>query len=201
MDKGTLEHIFEPFYTTKEVGKGTGLGLAVAYGIVQQHEGIIQCYSEPGTGTVFEIYLPAIDDQRKSVEEKTARLMPTKGSETILLIDDEDFVRDLGVRILRRQGYTVIDAGNGREGCEIYENSVDKIGLVILDLIMPEMGGKQCLEKILGADPQAKVLIASGAGGLATTEEAIAAGARGFIRKPFRIEEMLSTVRRILDSD
>ena len=118
-----------------------------------------------------------------------------------MLIDDEDFVRDVGSRILRRQGYTVMTAGNGREGWGIYEKSVDKIGLVILDLIMPEMGGKQCLEKILGTNQQAKVLIASGAGGLGTTEDAIAAGAKGFIRKPFRIEEMLSTVRRILDSD
>jgi two-component system cell cycle sensor histidine kinase/response regulator CckA len=201
MDKVTLERIFEPFYTTKEIGKGTGLGLAVAYGIVQQHEGLIQCHSEPGAGTIFEIYLPAIDDQRKSVKKKTARLMPTKGSETILWVDDEDFVRDFGVRILHRQGYTVMTAGDGQEGWEIYEKSRDKIGLVILDLIMPEMGGKQCLEKILETNPQAKILIASGAGGLGTTEEAIAAGAKGFIRKPFRIDEMLRAIRRVLDSD
>ena len=173
----------------------------MAYGIVQQHEGLIECYSEPGAGTIFEIYLPAIDGRPKSVEAKIARSTPTKGSETILFVDDEDFVRDLGVRILRRAGYTVIVAGNGREGSEIYEKSGDKIGLVILDLIMPEMGGKQCLEKILGSNPRAKVLIASGAGGLGTTEEAIAAGARGFIRKPFRIDEMLGAVRRILDAD
>ncbi len=200
MDKATLEHIFEPFYTTKEVGKGTGLGLAVAYGIVQQHEGLIQCHSEPGAGTVFEIYLPALDDRSKSAEETPPQLTPTKGSETILLVEDEESVRDLGVRILCRGGYTVMTAGNGREGSEIYEKLRDKIALVILDLIMPEMSGKQCLEQILRIDPQAKVVIASGAGGLGTMEEALAAGARGFIRKPFRIDEMLGTVRRILDS-
>ena len=201
MDKGTLEHIFEPFYTTKEVGKGTGLGLAVVYGIVQQHDGFIQCYSEPGVGTIFEIYFPAVYGSPNSVEEKAARSTPTKGSETLLLIDDEDFVRDLGARILRREGYTVMTAGNGREGLEIYEKSRDKIGLVILDLIMPEMGGKQCLEKILETNPQEKVLIASGAGGLETTEEVIDRRARGFIRKPFGMDELLSTVRRILDSN
>ena len=201
MDKETLERIFEPFYTTKAVGKGTGLGLAVAYGIVQQHAGFIQCQSEVGCGTRFEIYLPAIEDSVNFLEQAPIKVEPIKGSETILLVDDEDFIRELGFRILSAAGFKVLAAANGREGLEIYEESRSKIGLVILDLIMPEMGGKQCLEEILRINPKANVLIASGAGAMGTTEDALAAGAKGFVRKPFKIEEMLGAIRRVLDSD
>ncbi len=201
MDEETLERIFEPFYTTKAVGKGTGLGLAVAYGIVQQHAGFIQCQSEVGCGTRFEIYLPAIEDQVNLLEEAPVKVEPIKGSETILLVDDEDFVRELGSRILSGAGFKVLEAANGREASEIYKESQDKIGLVILDLIMPEMGGKQCLEVILRINPKAKVLIASGAGAMETTKDALAGGAKGLLRKPFKMDEILSAVRHVLDSE
>ena len=118
MDQETLEHIFEPFYTTKETGKGTGLGLAMVYGIVHQHGGHIRCYSEPGQGTTFKIYFPALVSDEE-VQESSARPMPRGGSETILLVDDEELIRDLGSRILTKSGYKVITASNGKEALEL----------------------------------------------------------------------------------
>ena len=155
MDKEVLEHIFEPFYTTKGPGEGTGLGLAMVFGIVKSHKGHITCYSEPGTGTTFKIYLPAIVQE---IEQDVAatQQMPAFGTETILLVDDEKSIRKLGEQMLRMAGYRVLTATNGREALEVYRSNQDRIALVILDLIMPEMGGKQCLEELLKIDPKVK---------------------------------------------
>ena len=125
MDKETLEHIFEPFYTTKETGEGTGLGLAMVYGIVQQHGGHIRCYSEPGEGTTFKIYFPALVSDEEP-QETSARAMPLGGSETILLVDDEEMIRDLCSRILTKSGYNVITASNGKEALEVYREQREK---------------------------------------------------------------------------
>ncbi|MBM3298647.1 MAG: PAS domain S-box protein, partial [Deltaproteobacteria bacterium] len=144
MDKETLDHIFEPFFTTKEAGKGTGLGLAMVYGIVKEHDGYITCYSEPGRGTTFKIYLPVAKIER-DLDVTTTSKIPAFGTETILLVDDEEFIRDLGKRILERFGYTVLTAADGKEALNLYEEEREKISLVILDLIMPKMGGKECL--------------------------------------------------------
>lgn len=201
MNKETLDHIFEPFYTTKEVGKGTGLGLAMVYGIVQQHGGQVRCYSEPGLGTTFKIYLPALVAERGILETPTHEAMPRGGTETILLVDDEEFVQDLGKRILERSGYTVLISANGKEALDLYKKERDKISLVILDLIMPEMGGKQCLEELLKIEPKARVLIASGFAANRQTKEAMETGARGFVGKPYNLKEMLQTVRKVLDSE
>jgi two-component system, cell cycle sensor histidine kinase and response regulator CckA len=198
MDKETLEHIFEPFYTTKGVGEGTGLGLAVAYGIVQQHGGHISCYSEPGEGTTFKIYFPAIVSIEEP-EEKTARPMPRGGSETILLVDDEDMIRDICSRVLTKAGYSVITAPNGREALEVYQQRSSEISLVILDLIMPEMGGTQCLETLLSLDPSVKVVIASGYSAKGSAGETLASAARGFVNKPYDIRQVLEIVRSVLD--
>ena len=199
MDKETLDHIFEPFYTTKEAGKGTGLGLAMVYGIVKQHGGYITCYSEPGEGTTFKIYFPVIEMEIDQ-DVTTTGTMPAFGTETILLVDDEEFVRDLGKRILERSGYTVLTAANGKEALDLYRRERGKISLVILDLIMPEMGGKQCLEELLKIDPKARVLIASGFAANGQTKEAIETGARGFVDKPYNMKGMLQAVREVLDS-
>ena len=201
MDKETLQHIFEPFYTTKEVGKGTGLGLAMVYGIVTQHGGQIRCYSEPGHGTTFKIYLPALVAEREQLDSATREAMPRGGAETILLVDDEEFVRDLGKRILERSGYTVLTSFNGKEALDLYKRERGQISLVILDLIMPEMGGKQCLEELLKIDPKARILIASGFAANRRTKEATETGARGFVGKPYNIKEMLQSVREALDSE
>jgi PAS domain S-box-containing protein len=200
MAKETIEHIFEPFYTTKEMGRGTGLGLAMVYGIVKQHGGYINCYSEVGHGTTFNVYFSAIERQVEPEVDKTG-VMPAFGTETILLVDDEEFVRDLGARILRKAGYHLLTATNGKEALDLFEKERTQISLVILDLIMPEMGGKECLKEIRKIDPQLKILIASGLSSDPSLTESPELGARGFVSKPFRVKELLQQVRKVLDSD
>ena len=200
MDKETLEHIFEPFYTTKETGKGTGLGLAMVYGIVKSHNGYIMCYSEPGQGTTFKIYFPAIEGESKEQEPGPAKEKELPGgSETILLVDDEESLLSLGAEMLERFGYRVLTARDGEEALKQYREKRDEISLIILDLIMPGMGGKHCLEELLRMNPQIKVVIASGYSINVPTKEAIEVGAKGFIRKPYNIKQMLKVVREILD--
>jgi PAS domain S-box-containing protein len=199
MRKETLEHIFEPFYTTKGPGEGTGLGLAMVYGIVKEHGGHIECYSEPEVGTAFKIYFPALGSGSE-FEKASAKHMPPGGSETILLVDDEEWIRDLGVRILSRSGYKVLTAINGKEGLDAYSTGRKDISLVILDLVMPEMSGKQCLEEILKIDPDARVLIASGYSARGSSSDALAEGAKGFVNKPFDLRQLLAKVRAVLDA-
>ena len=199
MDKKTVGRIFEPFFTTKEIGRGTGLGLAMVYGIVKQHNGHITVYSRVGKGTTFRVYLPPVIPADTEPEVEDCGIMPAFGTETVLLVDDEDLVRELGARILTKFGYAVIQAANGREALDLFKKERSQISLVILDLIMPEMGGKQCLQKLLKIDPQVKVLIASGFSADASVKESIQRGAEGFVTKPFRIKELLLAVKRILD--
>jgi two-component system, cell cycle sensor histidine kinase and response regulator CckA len=198
MDKATAEHIFEPFFTTKEMGRGTGLGLAMVHGIVKQHNGHITVYSEVGKGTTFRVYLPAIEAEVETHVETTC-IMPALGTETVLLVDDEEFVKELGQRLLARSGYTVLTATNGEEALDLYVRMKDQIHLVILDLIMPTMGGRDCLKRLLEIDPQAKVLIASGYSADASTKECVDLGAKGFLAKPFRFKELMGQVRKVLD--
>ena len=200
MDKETLEHIFDPFYTTKETGKGTGLGLAMVYGIVKSHNGYIMCYSEPGEGTAFKIYMPAIE-QEAELEELKEEKMPNGGTETILLVDDEENIRELGENTITKFGYKVITAPDGESALELYREKKNKIDLIILDLIMPGMSGRKCLEKLLKINPQTRVLIASGYSVNGPTKEALEAGAKGFIGKPYDIKRMLKAIRETLDKD
>ena len=200
MDKETLSHIFEPFFSTKEAGKGTGLGLATVFGIVKQHKGHVTCYSEPGHGTTFKIYFPAVQKGKDS-ETPTIERPIRGGTETILLVDDEDVLRDLGISILTRFGYEVITAGNGKEALDIYQREGQRISLVILDLIMPEMDGRQCLVEILRVNPNIKVLIASGHSENGATYSHRESGARGFVEKPYNQKILLELVREILDAD
>ena len=200
MNKEVMEHIFEPFYTTKGPGVGTGLGLAMVFGIVKNHKGHITCYSEPGTGTTFKIYLPAIV---REVEQDPAvtRQMPAFGTETILLVDDEESIRKLGEQMLRMAGYKVLMATNGIEALEVYRSNQDRIALVLLDLMMPEMGGKQCLEELLKINPKVKVIIASGYSANGPTKDSVEADAKGFVSKPYDTRQLLEIVRRVLDAE
>jgi len=198
MDRTTAQRIFEPFYTTKGPTEGTGLGLAVVYGIVKQHGGHILCYSEPGVGTTFKIYFPTLESP-PDFEETFQRSTSSGGTETILLVDDEESIRNLGERILTTAGYKVLTARDGKEALEIYGKDKDRISLVVLDLIMPEMGGKQCLEELLQADAEVKIVVASGYSANGPTKEALSRGAKGFISKPFDMRQLLAMVRKAID--
>ena len=197
IDKTTMHRIFEPFYTSKKPGQGTGLGLAMVYGIVKSHGGHVTCESEPGRGATFRIHLPAHQAEGEADVTVSGEFSPL-GEGTILLVDDEEFVRDLGRRILEKAGYTVITATNGQEAVEVYKEKWNQISLVILDLIMPVMDGNQCLQEILKLDPKTKVLIASGYSPDGTLREPLEGGAKGFVGKPFNLKQLLRTIRDAL---
>ncbi|MBU2550093.1 MAG: response regulator, partial [Proteobacteria bacterium] len=202
MDEETRQRIFEPFFSTKGLGQGTGLGLAVVYGIVRNHAGHIHCYSEPGRGTSFKIYLPALEAGVKKVSGRRplSAKLPV-GDETILFVDDDPLIMSVGQGLLERQGYQVIKAMNGEEAIEAYKELGQAIQLVVLDLSMPGMGGMRCLKELIQMDPGVKVLVASGYSGEASIQETLDAGARSYIAKPFSLAELATTVRRIIDSD
>jgi PAS domain S-box-containing protein len=200
MDRQTLEHIFEPFFTTKKVGQGTGLGLSMVYGIVKNHGGHINCESKPGNGATFKIYLPVIEEtENRTPERQTETEQTPLGNETILLVDDEDYLRDLGQRMLTKFGYSVLTAPDGETALQIYRQQGDQISLVILDLIMPGIGGKNCLDLILKENPSARVIIASGYSVDPSTLSELELKSYGFISKPFELNQMLNIVRRALD--
>ena len=199
IDKATVDKIFEPFFTTKEIGKGTGLGLASVYGIVKSHSGHINCYSEIGLGTTFKIYFPAIEQEEAGQGAAAVPEPPPRGTETILLVDDEEWILDLASQILKNFGYKVVTASNGEGALEIFTKRRDEIDLIILDLGMPGMGGHRCLQEIIQFDPFAKVLIASGYTMNGHAKKTLEAGAAGFIGKPYKIDEILENVRKVLD--
>ena len=202
MEKETLARIFEPFFTTKTEGKGTGLGLSTVYGIVKQHNGSIDCESESGHGTIFKIYIPEILKREAILESTTKGTRPKGGTETILIVDDEKSTRDVIKRMLSRVGYKLMTACDGKEALDLYKQEGAKISLVILDLMMPKMGGQKCLEELLKIDPQAKVLIATGvSSNNQQTSLTINSGAKAVIHKPYDIDLLLTTVRNILDRD
>ena len=200
MDKETASHIFEPFFTTKEPGKGTGLGLSVVYGIVEQHGARIICESKPSVGTTFRIYFPAIEEV--SEEQYSEKKESPKGQgETILLVDDEANILEMASRLLDNANYKVITASNAKDAIELYEKHRDKIRLVLLDMIMPEMGGIRCLEVLRTMDPNVKVLIITGYTESGMTQELKDAGAGDFILKPFDTPQLLEKIRKIIDEE
>ncbi len=193
-----VDRIFEPFFTTKASGEGTGLGLAMVHGIVSQHGGYIRCYSEPGLGTSFKIYFPASQTERLLGMAET-REMPAFGTETILLVDDDTRIRDIAREIIEMGGYTVIEASSGEEALETYAAHRDEVSLVVLDLIMPGMGGKRCLEELLRINPSLKVLFASGYSSNGLRLDETGTGAIGFVKKPYDTKGILIAIRKVLD--
>ncbi|AFM27417.1 PAS domain S-box protein [Desulfomonile tiedjei] len=198
MDKDVLDRVFEPFFTTKQPGEGTGLGLSIVFGIVKSHLGHITCSSEPEVGTVFKLYFPLLKEQFESFAETTQQ-MPAFGSETLLMIDDEESIRNLGKELLNEAGYNVLTAGSGQEALRIYREIWEGVSLVILDLVMPDMSGLECLEELLKVNPDVKVLIASGYSPANQGREILELGAVGFVSKPYNFKQILAAVRAALD--
>jgi PAS domain S-box-containing protein len=199
MDEQTQERIFEPFFTTKEMGRGTGLGLAMVYGIIKGHKGLINVYSELGHGTTFSIYLPA--SGKDVTHEMVANEELDCGDETILIVDDEDVVINVAKDILESLGYEVIIAHNGHEAIDIYKANNDKIHLVILDMVMPEMSGGEIFDRLKEINPNIKVILASGYSLNGMAKKIIEKGCRGIIQKPFTIASLSHNVREVLDED
>jgi len=197
IDKKTQERIFEPFFTTKEMGRGTGLGLASVYGIIKSHGGYINVYSEQEKGTVFTIYLPA-SQKAASSEKETAPTTIMKGNGTILLIDDEKMILDVGTELLEELGYTVQAAMSGQEAIDVFQKDREKIDLVIMDMIMPEMGGGETFDRLKQIDPDVKVLLSSGYSINGQATKIMRRGCDGFIQKPFNMNQLAEKVQQIL---
>jgi len=197
-----LDHIFEPFFTLKEAGKGVGLGLAMVYGIVESHGGRIDCSSLPGQGATFVIHIPAMNDGKDSLKSPQVPPKLPMGGGTVLLVDDEAFIRDLGAQILARFGYKVLTAPDGERAVDIYERQGSRIDAVVLDLLMPRMDGGQCLERLLALNPDVKIIVASGHYPRADDPLAssIKTKAKRFIRKPYEARQLLTAVREVMDS-
>jgi signal transduction histidine kinase/DNA-binding response OmpR family regulator len=198
MDAETQKRIFEPFFTTKAVGKGTGLGLASAYGIIKNHGGIIQVYSEKGHGTTFTLYLPS--SGAKAAEAKLAEGTLFTGDETILIVDDEPINTEAVKELLETLGYKILTAQGGRKAIEIYREHPGEIQLVILDMIMPEMNGKETLVKLMEIDKKVRILLSSGYSIDGEAKIILDLGCKGFIQKPFSVEELSWKIREVLDS-
>ncbi len=199
MDAETKAKMFDPFFTTKGVGAGTGLGLSTIYGIVLGHGGWIHCDSEPGRGTCFEIVFPAAGEMlRAPAEEARAGPDPPRGSGTILFVDDEEMIRSLGKSIFESDGYAVVLAESGEKAIELFVAGTGRFDLVILDLGMPGMGGRKCLDALRRIDPAARILVASGYSEAQRGPEILDAGAAGFVSKPYTSQEILRAARTIL---
>ncbi len=197
MDKAIQTKIFEPFFTTKDRARGTGLGLASAYGIVKNHDGIINVYSERGKGTTFTFCLPA--DEITLSQEADDEPTPLSGTETILIVDDEEMILEVGREMLNELGYRPLEANSGQEALEIYLQEGEKIDLIILDMIMPEMSGGETYNKLKQISPAVKVLLASGYSLNGKASSILDSGCNGFIQKPFNMEELSRKIREVLD--
>jgi PAS domain S-box-containing protein len=200
MDESIRQRIFEPFFTTKKKGRGTGLGLASAYRIIKTHKGIINVYSEKGKGTTFYIYLPI---SKKETDKESLTVDNEKilvGDETILLVDDDDMIIYVGVKMLEKIGYKVMKARTGKEAIEIYRENQKKIDLVILDMIMPEMGGGEVYDFLKSINPKIKVLLSSGYSLKGEAKGILERGCNGFIQKPINMKNLSLKIRKILDT-
>ncbi len=201
MDEYTREHIFEPFFTTKSVGEGTGLGLSTVYGIVKNHDGGITVESKKEQGTTFRIYFPATDRKVKKEKIKTARGNPRMGKGKILVADDEEVFREMLKDVLEYLGYEVLLAKDGRDGLEVFKAYQDIIDLVILDMNMPVMDGKEMFRELKKLSPDIKALLATGFTLDGQVQELMDEGVMGFIQKPFRIEEISTAINALMEID
>jgi PAS domain S-box-containing protein len=197
MDQATQRRIFEPFFTTKGMGLGTGLGLASAYGIIKNHGGIINVYSEVGRGTTFTIYLPA--STRAIFEEKIIPAEAKKSTESVLIVDDQDMILTVARDMLKALGYQVFTAQGGKEAIAIYNENKESIDVVILDMIMPSMSGGETFDKLKAIKPDVRVILSSGYSINGQATEIMQRGCNGFIQKPFNIKELSQKIREVLE--
>ena len=197
MDEATRQRISEPFYTTKNRGRGAGLGLAPVYGIIKNHGGIINVYSKKDEGSSFIIYLPA--SKKEIVEDGKLPGEELKGKETILLVDDEDMIIHIGQEILKALGYKVLMARSGKEAIKLYKVNKDKIDMVILDMIMPDMGGEDTYDRMKEINPDIKALLSSGYIIDGQVDEILEGGCNGFIQKPFNMTQLSQKIREVFD--
>lgn len=201
MDSKTMARIFEPFFTTKELGKGTGLGLSTVYGIVKQSGGNIWVYSEIGRGTTFKIYLPRVDEGAEEYKRTIDEAQPVKGTETILLVEDEDMLRRLARLTLTSYGYRVVEASNGEEAIEISAKHEGEIDLLLTDVIMPGMNGRELSNRLLESRPTLRVLFMSGYTDDAIVHQGVLDESANFIQKPFAPDALAQRVREVLEQD
>ncbi len=197
MDQATLARIFEPFFTTKEVGKGTGLGLASAYGIIKNHKGIIQVHSAKGKGTTFNIFLPASD--AKAIKAKKDQIELVRGNGAILIVDDEEESLLAEELMLTELGYEVMAARSGKEALEIYQENIARLALVTLDMIMPEMSGKDTYRQLKQINPDVKVLLISGYSSNQQVKEIMGLGCSAFLQKPFDIFRLSQKINEVMN--
>ena len=196
MDEETRQKIFNPFFTTKEMGRGTGLGLASVYGIIKNHDGIIDVESRQGEGTTFTVYLPASEKKSEQDTEESPEIV--KGSGTVLLVDDEEMIVEVGAEMIRAIGYDVITASQGHQAIDIYKERGPEIDVVLLDMIMPTMGGGELFDELKNIDNDVRVILSSGYSLDGKASEIINRGCNGFIQKPFDIKELSGKLQQVM---
>ena len=200
MTREVQARAFEPFFTTRTTGQGTGLGLATVHGIVKQSGGHIWLYSEPGQGTTFKIHLPREDAPAEKETPAAAAAPPPRGSETVLLVEDEDSLREIVRECLEDAGYTVLDAGSGARALEASASHSGPLHLVITDVVMPGMGGREVVERLQAARPQVRALYMSGYTDDAMVLHGVMVADMAFLQKPFSAAALAAKVRQVLDA-
>jgi CheY-like chemotaxis protein len=200
MEEEIRQHIFEPFFTTKELGKGTGLGLSTVYGIIKQSEGSIWVYSEPGKGTTFKIYLPRVEESAEEYKRPVVTADLSQGTETILLVEDDDLVRKLACEVLETSGYRVLEAATGEAAILICEQRKEVIHLLLTDVVMPQMSGREVSNRLLSLHPEMRIVYMSGYAENAIVHHGVLDEGTWFIQKPFSPHALALKVREVLDA-
>jgi CheY-like chemotaxis protein len=194
MSEETMRRVFDPFFTTKKIGEGTGPGLATAYGVAKQHDGWIECTAREGAGSTFSVMFPAVDTEVKETSAPRSKRV-RGGSETILVVEDEESVRVPVIGVMEGYGYRVLSAADGRAGWDLFDRRRGEVDLVLLDLSLPEISGEELLQRIRERAPETRVIISTGRSDLHEVED------ERVLRKPYKVAEALEAIRQMLDDD